>query len=90
MLTCFQHNWNQTQLITPTSTMPTTVHIVRHAQGYHNLSNANQLLPDPELTPLGEEQCAHLRRSFDRHDKITRTTPDPLFPTTKILTPGAG
>lgn len=55
--------------------MPTTVHIVRHAQGFHNLSNANQLLPDPELTPLGEQQCAQLCRSFDRHDKITRTAP---------------
>ncbi|KAJ6035872.1 hypothetical protein N7540_000151 [Penicillium herquei] len=31
-------------------------HCVRHAQGVHNLSHPNQHLPDPELTPLGEEQ----------------------------------
>ncbi|KAK0743230.1 histidine phosphatase superfamily [Schizothecium vesticola] len=58
--------------------MPTTVHIVRHAQGVHNLSNANQLFPDPELTPLGEQQCAQLRRSFDRHDKITHLLSSPM------------
>ncbi|KAK1832462.1 histidine phosphatase superfamily [Podospora conica] len=58
--------------------MPTTVHIVRHAQGVHNLSNANQLLPDPELTPLGEQQCARLRESFDRHDKITHLLSSPM------------
>ena len=43
------------------------LHLVRHAQGFHNLSAANQQLPDPDLTPLGESQCAALRDAFPYH-----------------------
>ncbi|TFA99775.1 hypothetical protein CCMA1212_008380 [Trichoderma ghanense] len=47
--------------------MPPTIHLVRHAQGYHNLSPENEKLPDPDLTPLGIQQCASLRSSFPHH-----------------------
>ncbi|KAJ9639667.1 hypothetical protein H2204_003737 [Knufia peltigerae] len=39
------------------------VHLVRHAQGYHNLGSEFHSLPDPKLTPLGESQCADLQRT---------------------------
>ncbi|KAL2019199.1 hypothetical protein VTK56DRAFT_9999 [Thermocarpiscus australiensis] len=54
------------------------VHLVRHAQGYHNLSPANHALPDPDLTPLGREQCTRLRQSFPHHDAITHLVASPL------------
>ncbi|PNP78570.1 hypothetical protein FNYG_08118 [Fusarium nygamai] len=40
--------------------MPPIIHCVRHGQGVHNLSYANHDLPDPKLTPLGEEQAQAL------------------------------
>jgi broad specificity phosphatase PhoE len=50
--------------------MAPTLHLVRHAQGYHNLSAENEKLPDPDLTPLGIQQCADLRAKFPYHDKL--------------------
>lgn len=50
--------------------MAPTIHLVRHAQGYHNLSDKNQLLPDPDLTPLGIQQCADLRAQFPHHAQL--------------------
>ena len=58
--------------------MPIYLHLVRHAQGYHNLSAANHTLPDPDLTPLGKEQCAALRRAFPLHDKVTYLVASPM------------
>ncbi|KAH6605631.1 phosphoglycerate mutase family [Trichoderma cornu-damae] len=51
--------------------MAPTIHFVRHAQGYHNLSAENYHLPDPDLTTLGNQQCADLRAAFPHHDKLT-------------------
>lgn len=45
-----------------------TVHCVRHAQGFHNISVANHAMHDPLLTPLGEEQCRALQQSFPYHN----------------------
>jgi broad specificity phosphatase PhoE len=56
----------------------TTIHCVRHAQGYHNLNEANHSIRDPDLTPLGEKQCAELAASFPDHDKITHLVASPL------------
>lgn len=61
-----------------------TLHCVRHAQGYHNLNIENQQLPDPDLTPLGEEQCAILSTAFPTAScfpsppKITHLVASPL------------
>jgi broad specificity phosphatase PhoE len=44
--------------------MPQTIHIVRHAQGFHQLplSAPNTSIRDAELTPHGKSQCASFRR----------------------------
>lgn len=54
------------------------VHCVRHAQGYHNLSEENHLLPDPSLTALGAAQCEALQKVFPYHDKVTHLVASPL------------
>lgn len=61
-----------------------TIHCVRHAQGFHNLNAANHSLPDPDLTPLGESQCATLSKvfptasCFSSPPKITHLVASPL------------
>ena len=44
--------------------MAPIVHCVRHGQGFHNLGAGHYSLPDPRLTPKGEDQCESLRNSF--------------------------
>lgn len=58
--------------------MTITVHLVRHAQGFHNLNLVNQQIPDPYLTPTGKEQCAALRASFPHHDRLTHLVASPM------------
>ncbi|RYP10623.1 hypothetical protein DL765_008048 [Monosporascus sp. GIB2] len=58
--------------------MTPIIHLVRHAQGYHNLNEENQLIQDPLLTPLGETQCDELCKRFGEHDKITHLVASPL------------
>lgn len=55
-----------------------TIHCVRHAQGYHNLNEANHQIRDPDLTPLGEKQCETLRTAFPYHDRITHLVASPI------------
>ncbi|KAK1810485.1 hypothetical protein LTR12_015138 [Friedmanniomyces endolithicus] len=50
--------------------MAPIIHCVRHAQGYHNLNVANHTMPDPQLTPFGEEQCRLLAQNFPYHDNV--------------------
>ncbi|KAF5586132.1 histidine phosphatase superfamily clade-1 [Fusarium subglutinans] len=40
--------------------MPKVIHLVRHGQAVHNLGEANNVLPDTDLTPLGQEQAGSL------------------------------
>ncbi|KAK3939078.1 histidine phosphatase superfamily [Diplogelasinospora grovesii] len=58
--------------------MPTYIHLVRHAQGFHNLTTINHQIRDPELTPLGKQQCATLCKGFPHHDKITHLVSSPM------------
>ncbi|KAG9250437.1 histidine phosphatase superfamily [Emericellopsis atlantica] len=58
--------------------MAPTIHLVRHAQGYHNLSVENEVIRDPDLTELGLQQCKELREAFIHHDKLTRLVASPL------------
>lgn len=58
--------------------MAPIIHLVRHAQGYHNLSKEDEQRPDPDLTPLGEQQCAELCSNFPDHDKITHLVASPM------------
>lgn len=59
-------------------TMTPQVSLVRHAQGLHNLCEANNSLRDPALTPLGKEQCELLHRRFSGHETITHLLASPL------------
>ncbi|TDZ25504.1 Phosphoglycerate mutase-like protein [Colletotrichum orbiculare MAFF 240422] len=58
--------------------MPVQIHLVRHAQGFHNLSLENEALRDPLLTDLGKQQCAALRSAFPHHSKLTHLVASPL------------
>jgi len=54
------------------------IHLVRHAQGFHNLSTANEAIRDPLLTDLGKQQCHALRDSFPHHDRLTHLVASPM------------
>ncbi len=58
--------------------MAPTLHLVRHAQGYHNLSVANQNMPDPLLTPYGKHQCEQLQSTFPYTSLIDAVFASPL------------
>ncbi|KAG7138224.1 phosphatase SPAC5H10.03 like protein [Verticillium longisporum] len=58
--------------------MPDTIHLVRHAQGFHNLSVENEALPDPLLTDLGLKQCANVRATFPAHASLTHLVASPM------------
>ncbi|KAH9907504.1 phosphoglycerate mutase-like protein [Xylariomycetidae sp. FL2044] len=58
--------------------MAPVIHLVRHAQGFHNLSPDNQLIRDPGLTAEGEQQCADLRARFPAHHQITHLAASPI------------
>lgn len=63
--------------------MPATIHLVRHAQGYHNLKREEggpdpHMIRDPSLTPLGKQQCADLCSSFPHHNKVTHLVASPF------------
>ncbi|KAJ5899604.1 hypothetical protein N7495_004348 [Penicillium taxi] len=61
--------------------MPPIIHCVRHAQGFHNLSAENFVLPDPTLTDLGHAQCRKLQEDFPYHTQIDLVTASPLHRT---------
>ncbi|KAI1327397.1 histidine phosphatase superfamily [Xylariaceae sp. FL0255] len=58
--------------------MAPTIHLVRHAQGYHNVKLENQWLPDPDLTELGRGQCEKLCATFPFHDQVTHLIASPI------------
>ena len=59
--------------------MAPIIHCIRHGQGFHNLGAGFYNLPDPRLTPLGEEQCETLRKSsFPNQSDISLVTSSPL------------
>jgi len=58
--------------------MPPTIHLIRHAQGYHNLNNENHKMHDPLLTPHGEQQCRDLASSFPYTKSLDLIVASPL------------
>ncbi|PYI12659.1 phosphoglycerate mutase-like protein [Aspergillus sclerotiicarbonarius CBS 121057] len=58
--------------------MPPTIHLVRHAQGYHNLGIAYWSIPDPLLTEHGKRQCLELRQSFLAMPPVDLVVTSPL------------
>jgi len=58
--------------------MAPTIHLVRHAQGEHNVSVIAQSIRDPSLTDLGKRQCEALRDAFPLQGKITHIVASPM------------
>lgn len=58
--------------------MAPILHVVRHAQGLHNVFPGNDSLIDPELTPTGIAQCAMLRNTFPYHGQLTHLAASPM------------
>ncbi|EMT71464.1 histidine phosphatase superfamily [Fusarium oxysporum II5] len=59
--------------------MSPVIHCIRHGQGFHNVGTGCYTLPDPRLTPLGEEQNLALRETaFSDQSKISLVLASPL------------
>ncbi|KAL4889388.1 phosphoglycerate mutase-like protein [Aspergillus ambiguus] len=58
--------------------MSPIVHLVRHAEGLHNLGQEHWSLIDPLLTDRGREQCLQLRKTFPFHSNIELVVSSPL------------
>lgn len=58
--------------------MPPRVHLVRHAQGLHNISPEGHALLDPQLTDAGKEQCRNLQQDFPPFGSITLILASPI------------
>jgi broad specificity phosphatase PhoE len=58
--------------------MAPKIHLVRHAQGLHNLCAENTKIRDPDLTPLGKQQCAELQQKFPHHHGVDLIVASPI------------
>jgi broad specificity phosphatase PhoE len=59
--------------------MAPVIHCIRHGQGFHNLGAGFYSLRDPSLTPLGEEQCEILQKTyFQDQSNISLVSASPL------------
>ncbi|KAL7766902.1 hypothetical protein ACKLNR_004818 [Fusarium oxysporum f. sp. zingiberi] len=59
--------------------MSPVIHCIRHGQGFHNVGAGCYTIPDPRLTPLGEEQNLALRETaFSDQSKISLVLASPL------------
>ncbi|KAH7153989.1 histidine phosphatase superfamily [Fusarium sp. MPI-SDFR-AT-0072] len=59
--------------------MSPVIHCIRHGQGFHNVGAGCYTLPDPRLTPLGEEQNRLLRETaFSDQSNISLVLASPL------------
>ncbi|RBA13487.1 hypothetical protein FPRO05_02280 [Fusarium proliferatum] len=58
--------------------MPKTIHLVRHGQAVHNLGEAYNVLPDTDLTPLGQEQAKGLISSCPDFANVDLIVSSPL------------
>lgn len=58
--------------------MAPTLHLVRHAEGFHNLCEANHKIRDPLLTDKGKGQCAKLANDFPYHAAVDCIVASPL------------
>ncbi|KAK5156635.1 hypothetical protein LTS14_004847 [Recurvomyces mirabilis] len=58
--------------------MPPIVHLVRHAEGHHNVAKNGEDIHDPFLTEKGEQQCRELCMQFPFHDDIDLLMASPM------------
>lgn len=63
---------------TTTVIMPPTIHLVRHAEGYHNVAKNGDDIHDPFLTDEGIQQAQHLCDTFPHHDEIDLLVASPM------------
>ncbi|KAJ4301316.1 hypothetical protein N0V90_003407 [Kalmusia sp. IMI 367209] len=66
---------------------PIQLHLIRHGQGYHNLKE-DYTIPDPDLTPLGEQQSSLLSQLIPNIQAINCIFASPMRRTlqTALLT----
>ncbi|OCL05552.1 phosphoglycerate mutase-like protein [Glonium stellatum] len=61
--------------------MPPTLVLVRHAQALHNIDK-DRSIPDPDLSPLGFEQCValrdHLKENLPQHPDVDLIIVSPM------------
>ncbi|KAF2735288.1 PGAM-domain-containing protein [Polyplosphaeria fusca] len=57
---------------------PKQVHLIRHAEGQHNLSIESHNIRDPSLTERGKQQCLELSNSIDSINNIQCIIASPL------------
>lgn len=58
--------------------MPPTIHLVRHAQGHHNVAKGGESIHDPFLTDEGIQQAKDLCKRFTHHDDIDLLMASPM------------
>lgn len=59
--------------------MPPIIHCVRHAEGWHNLSEDNEKTThDASLTPMGRQQALRLSERFPNMDRLDMAVTSPL------------
>ncbi|KAJ5751918.1 phosphoglycerate mutase-like protein [Penicillium odoratum] len=58
--------------------MPPKLHLIRHAQGYHNLGPEYWNLLDPNLTEKGKQQCRELRRKISFSSSVELVVSSPM------------
>lgn len=58
--------------------MAPKIHLVRHAEGLHNVHHDYYVFRDPLLTPKGKEQCAELQNNFPHHEAIDLIVSSPI------------
>ena len=58
--------------------MPPRVHLIRHAQGLHNVEPEGHALLDPQLTEAGKEQCRRLQQDFPPFGSINLILASPI------------
>ncbi|KAI5358953.1 putative histidine phosphatase superfamily, clade-1 [Septoria linicola] len=58
--------------------MPPTLHLVRHAEGFHNSAKNGESIHDPFLTEKGEQQARELCSQFQYHDDIDLLMASPM------------
>ncbi|KAF5563549.1 histidine phosphatase superfamily clade-1 [Fusarium napiforme] len=58
--------------------MPQIIHLVRHGQAVHNLGEANNILPDTDLTALGQEQARSLISKYPELANVDLIVSSPM------------
>ena len=58
--------------------MAPKLHLVRHAQGLHNVHDDYTRFRDPLLTPLGKQQCVELQKNFPHHQGVELIVSSPI------------